>query len=70
MTKIDLEKYYEQFNFPASSTFVKQLKNKGIKITKKEIDDFLTKRVEQQQTTIQPNRKKLLGKIVAYRLYH
>ena len=25
-SKIDLEKYYEQFNFPASSTFVKQLK--------------------------------------------
>jgi hypothetical protein len=67
MSKIDLEKYYEQFNFPASSTFVKQLKNEGIKITKKEIDDFLASRVEQQQTTIQPNRKKLLGKIVAYR---
>ena len=66
-SKIDLEKYYEQFNFPASSTFVKQLKNEGIKITKKEIDDFLASRVEQQQTTIQPNRKKLLGKIVAYR---
>jgi hypothetical protein len=63
----NLEKYYEQFNFPASSTFVKQLKNEGIKITKKEIDDFLASRVEQQQTTIQPNRKKLLGKIVAYR---
>jgi hypothetical protein len=66
-SKIDLEKYYKQFNFPASSTFVKQLKNEGIKITKKEIDDFLAKRIEQQQTTIQPNRKKLLGKIVAYR---
>ena len=63
----DLEKYYKQFNFPASSTFVKQLKNEGIKITKKEIDDFLASRVEQQQTTIQSNRKKLLGKIVAYR---
>ncbi len=63
----DLEKYYEQFNFPASSTFVKQLKNEGIKITKKEIDYFLASRVEQQQTTIQSNRKKLLGKIVAYR---
>jgi len=66
-SKIDLEKYYKQFNFPASSTFVKQLKNEGIKITKKEIDDFLVSRAEQQQTTIQPNRKKLLGKIVAYR---
>ena len=66
-SKIDLEKYYKQFNFPASSTFVKQLKNEGIKITKKEIDDFLASRVEQQQTTIQSNRKKLLGKIVAYR---
>ena len=66
-SKIDLEKYYKQFNFPASSTFVKQLKNAGFKITKKEIDDFLAGRVEQQQTTIQSNRKKLLGKIVAYR---
>ena len=66
-SKIDLEKYYKQFNFPASSTFVKQLKNEGIKITKKEIDDFLVSRAEQQQTTIQSNRKKLLGKIVAYR---
>ena len=66
-SKIDLEKYYKQFNFPASSTFVKQLKNAGFKITKKEIDDFLASRVEQQQTTIQSNRKKLLGKIVAYR---
>ena len=63
----NLEKYYKQFNFPASSTFVKQLKNEGIKITKKEIDDFLVSRAEQQQTTIQSNRKKLLGKIVAYR---
>jgi hypothetical protein len=52
MNKIDLEKYYEQFNFPASSTFIKQLKNEGIKTTKKEIDDFLASRVEQQQTAL------------------
>ena len=47
---MDLEKYYKKYNFPASSTFVKQLKNEGIKITKKEVDTFLATRVEQQQT--------------------
>jgi hypothetical protein len=46
---------------------LKQLKLQGIKKTKKEIDDFLANRVEQQQTTIQTNRKNTLGKIVAYR---
>jgi transposase InsO family protein len=67
MSEIDLEKYYKQFNFPASSTFLKQLKLQGIQKTKKEIDEFLANRVEQQQTTIQSNRKSTLGKIVAYR---
>jgi hypothetical protein len=64
---MDLEKYYKKYNFPASSTFVKQLKNEGIKITKKEVDTFLATRVEQQQTIITNERKKTLGKIVAYR---
>jgi len=64
---IDLEKYYNQFNFPASSTFLKQLKNEGIKVTKNDIDDFLSTRVEQQQTSVKHERKRKLGKIVAYR---
>jgi hypothetical protein len=64
---MDLEKYYKKYNFPASSTFVKQLKNEGIKTTKKEIDEFIGKRVEQQKTIIKNERKKTLGKIVAYR---
>ena len=64
---MDLEKYYKKYNFPASSTFVKQLKNEGIKITKKEVDTFLGTRVEQQKTIITNERKKTLGKIVAYR---
>ena len=64
---MDLEKYYKKYNFPASSTLLKLLKNEGIKITKKEIDDFLATRVEQQQTIIKNERKKTLGKIVAYR---
>jgi hypothetical protein len=46
---MDLEKYYKKYNFPASSTLVKQLKNEGIKITKKEIDEFINNRVEQQK---------------------
>jgi hypothetical protein len=27
---MDLEKYYKKYNFPASSTLIKQLKNEGI----------------------------------------
>jgi hypothetical protein len=64
---MDLEKYYKKYNFPASSTLVKQLKNEGIKTTKKEIDEFINNRVEQQKTVINNERKKTLGKIVAYR---
>ena len=64
---MDLEKYYKKYNFPASSTFVKQLKNEGIKTTKQEIDKFIGNRVEQQKTIIKNERKKTLGKIVAYR---
>ena len=47
---MDLEKYYKKYNFPASSTFIKQLKNEGIKTTKQEIDKFIGNRVEQQKT--------------------
>jgi hypothetical protein len=64
---MDLEKYYKKYNFPASSTFIKQLKNEGIKTTKQEIDKFIGNRVEQQKTIIKNERKKTLGKIVAYR---
>ena len=64
---MDLEKYYKKYNFHASSTFIKQLKNEGIKTTKQEIDKFIGNRVEQQKTIIKNERKKTLGKIVAYR---
>ena len=63
---MDLEKYYKKFNFPAASTFLKQLKNEGVKVTKKEVDDFIKSRTEQQQTKIQVEKKKDLGRIVAY----
>jgi hypothetical protein len=62
-----MENYYKKYNFPASSTFLKQLKNEGIEITKKEVDEFINNRVEQQKTVINNERKKTLGKIVAYR---
>ena len=63
---VDLEKLYIKFNFPASSTFLKQLKNEGLKVTKKEVDEFILGRREQQQTTIKYEKKKDLGRIVAY----
>ncbi len=48
----DLEKYYKKFNFPATTTFLKKLKGEDIKVTKKEVDDFIARRVEQQQTNM------------------
>ena len=64
---MDLEKYYKKYNFPASSTFLKQLKNEKINTTKQEIEEFIGNRVEQQQTVINNERKRTLGKIVAFR---
>ena len=64
---MNLEKYYKKYNFPASSTFIKRLKNEEIKVTKKEVDDFIKSRTEQQQTTVKYERKGQLGKIVAFR---
>ena len=63
----DLENYYKKYNFPASSTFLKQLKNEKINTTKQEIEEFIGNRVEQQQTVINNERKRTLGKIVAFR---
>jgi Integrase core domain len=63
---MDLDKYYKNFNYPASSTFLKLLKIEGLKVSKKEVDLFMSTRVEQQQTTIKYEKKKDLGKIVAY----
>jgi hypothetical protein len=60
---MDLEKYYKKYNFPASSTLIKQLKNEGIKTTKKEIDEFINNRVEQQKTVINNERKKIWVKL-------
>ena len=45
---MDLEKYYKKFNFPAATTFLKQLKNEEIQVTKKEVHDFIKSRTEQQ----------------------
>ena len=41
----DLEKYYKKFNFPAASTFLIKLKGEDIKVTKKEVDEFIASRV-------------------------
>ena len=63
---MNLEDYYKKFNFPASSTFLKLLKNEGLKYTKDEVDKFIKGKTEQQQTTIKTEKKKDLGKLVAY----
>ena len=62
----DLEKYYKKFNFPAASTFLKKLKGEDIKVTKKEVDEFIASRVEQQQTNMKAEKKRDPGRIVAY----
>ena len=56
---MDLETLYKKFNFPASSTFLKQLKNEGLKYTKDEFDKFIKGKTEQQQTTIKTEKKKI-----------
>ena len=61
-----MEALYKKFNFPASSTFLKLLKNEGHKYTKDEVDKFIKGRTEQQQTTIKTEKKKDLGKIVSF----
>ncbi len=57
-----LETFCKKFNFPASSIFLKILKNEGLKYTKGEVDKFIKGRTEQQQTTIKTKKKKDLGK--------
>ena len=56
---MNIEDYYKKFNFPASSTFLKLLKNEGLKYTKDEVDKFINGRTEQQQTTKKQKRKKI-----------
>ena len=63
---MQLEDYYKKYNFPASSTFLKLLKNEGLKYTKDEVDKFIKGKSEQQQTTIKTEKRKDLGKLVAY----
>ena len=67
---MNLEDYYKKFNFPASSTFLKLLKNEGLKYTKDEVDKFIKGRTEQQQTTIKTEKRKDLGKIVSFYPFH
>ena len=63
---MNLEDYYKRFNFPAASTFLKLLKNEGLKYTKDEVDKFIKGKTEQQQTTIKTEKRKDLGKLVSY----
>ena len=63
---MNLEQLYVKYNFPASSTFLKLLKNEGIKYNKDEIDKFIKGKTEQQQTTIKTEKRKDLGKIVSF----
>ena len=56
---MNLEDYYKKYNFPAASTFLKLLKNEGLKYTKDEVDKFIKGKTEQRQTTIKTERKKI-----------
>ena len=63
---MDLETLYKKFNFPASSTFLKQLKNEGLKYTKDEVDTFIKGKTEQQKTMIKTEKRTDLGKLVSF----
>jgi hypothetical protein len=56
---MQLEDYYKKYNFPASSTFLKLLKNEGVNYTKDEVDRFIKGKSEQQQTTIKKKNEKI-----------
>jgi hypothetical protein len=58
---MELETLYKKLNLPASSTFLKLLKNEGLKYTKDELDKFIKGRTEQQKTTIKTEKRKDLG---------
>ncbi len=55
---MNLEQLYVKFNFPAASTFLKLLKNEGLKYAKDEVDKFIKGNTEQQQTTIKTEKRK------------
>jgi hypothetical protein len=63
---MNLEDYHKKYNFPASSTFLKLLKNEELKYAKDEVDKFTKGKSEQQQTTIKTEKRKDVGKLVAY----
>ena len=55
---MNLDQLYKKFNFPASSTFLKLLKNEGLKYNKDEVDKFIKGKTEQQKTTIKTEEEK------------
>mmetsp|Transcript_86045 Transcript_86045/g.229628 ORF Transcript_86045/g.229628 Transcript_86045/m.229628 type:complete len:170 (+) Transcript_86045:287-796(+) len=63
---MDLEVYYKKYNYPSPSKFLSLLKGDGIKVTKKEIDEFLNPKTEQQQVKVIKKSRKNLGKIVSF----
>ncbi len=66
---MNLEDYNKRFNFPAASTFLKLLKNEGLKYTKDEADKLVKGKTEQQQTTIKTEKRKDLGNLKVYYQY-
>jgi hypothetical protein len=42
------------------------VEGEDIKVTKKEVDEFIASRAEQQQTNMQADKKRDPGRIVAY----
>ncbi len=63
---MQLDDYYKKYNFPASRSFLKLLKNEGFKCSKDEVDKFIKGKSEQQQSTIKTEKRKDLGKLVSY----
>lgn len=62
-----IETYYKKYNFPGSAKLYQLLKKDGVSITKKSVDEFLSKKTEVQQTKIISNKRSNDGKIVSYR---
>ena len=62
----DIEKYYENFNFPSADKLYKLMKKDNYDITKKEIISYLSKKQEVQQFKETKSSKKKQGHIIAH----
>jgi hypothetical protein len=66
MIEDKIKEYYEKFNFPAVEKLFTLLKNDGVDIKRKEVNEFLMKQKEHEMLKINQVKKKKGGHITAF----